>query len=68
MKWKLNNEKSDEKNATYRKKNELLVVHLQNQLDSVNYWRLVVPESLDMKDKILIKCHSVPRSVHLGVQ
>ena len=56
------------KNETYRKKNELLVVYLQNQLDSVNYWRLLVSESLDIKIEILTECHDVPYSAHLGIQ
>ena len=49
-------------------KYELIVVHLQNQLDSVNYWRVVVPELSDIKNKILTECHPVPYSAHPGVQ
>ena len=41
---------------------------MQNQLDGVNYWRVVVPESLDIKNKILTECHVVPYSAHPGIQ
>ena len=42
--WK--NEKRKEvtrRNKTYRTQNELLVVHLENQIDNIQYWTVVVP-------------------------
>ena len=39
-------------NETYRNKNELLVVHLQNQSDNGQYSQVVVPEPVEIKKKI----------------
>ena len=55
-------------NETYGKKNKLLVVHLQSQLDSVHYWQVVILESLEIKNKNLKECHAVPYGAHPGVQ
>ena len=55
-------------NEKYKEKNDLLVVHLQKQLDTANCWRVIVPESLDIKNEILTECHAVPYSAHPGVQ
>ena len=40
-----------------------MVLHLQNQLDNVNHWRL-----LDSKNEIVAECHAGPYSAHRGVQ
>ena len=51
-----------------QRQQKLLVVHLQNQLYSVKYWTVVIPESLDIKNQILTECRAVPYSAHPGVQ
>ena len=43
-------------------------MHLHNQLDTVQYLRVVVPESLEIKNKILTEYHPVPYSAHAGIQ
>ena len=55
------------RNGTNRKTNDLPVVHLHNQLDSVQCWQVVVLKSLEIKNKTLTECHVVPYSAHPGV-
>ena len=59
----LENKKQKEvaqRNETYRINSEFLVVHLQNHLDSLQYCRGVVPESLEIKNRILKEYHAIP--------
>ena len=55
-------------NETYRIKSELLLVHIDNQAEDVQYWRVAVPHNKEIKRKILNECHTFPYSAHPGVQ
>ena len=57
-----------EKNETYRLKNELLLLHINNQAEDVQFWRVAVPNNKEIKRKILNECHTFPYSAHPGVQ
>ena len=52
----------------YRRRNGLLCIHQENQLEDVEYWRVVIPDDTGCKNKILKELHSVLYSGHLGVQ
>ena len=56
------------KNKTCRLNNELLVLHIDNQAEDAQYWRVAVPHNKEIKRKILNECHIVPYSAHPGVQ
>ena len=49
------NEKKEivKKNETYRIKSKLLVLHIDNQIEDVQYWRVTVPNNEDIKRNIL---------------
>ena len=46
----------------------MLVVHLDGQVDDLQYWRIVVPDNIELQNKILNECHVVPYTAHPGVQ
>ena len=52
----------------YRKRNGLLCIHQEDQSEAVEYWRVVIPDDTNCKNKILKELHSVPFSRHPGVQ
>ena len=52
----------------YRRRNGLLCIHQEDQSEDVEYWRVVIPDDIDCKNKILRELHSVPYSGHPGVQ
>ena len=52
----------------YRKQKNLLMIHVTGQPDDVQYWRVVVPDDLDVKSLLVSELHSVPYSVQPGVQ
>ena len=52
----------------YRRRNGLLCIHQEDQSEDVEYWRVVIPDDTDCKNKILRELHSVPYSGHPGVQ
>ena len=52
----------------FRMKHGLLCVHQEDQSEDVDYWRIVVPDDIEVKNKILSECHSVPYIAHPGVQ
>ncbi len=52
----------------YKMKHKILLVHQRSQGDDVDYWRVVIPDDMDLKNLILIELHSVPHSAHPGVQ
>ena len=52
----------------YRRRNGLLCIHQEDQSEDVEYWRVVIPDDSDCKNKILRELHSVPYSGHPGVQ
>ena len=52
----------------YRIQKKFLVVHVTGQPEDVQYWRMVVPDDLDVKSLLVSELHSVPYSAHPGVQ
>ena len=44
------------------------MIHVNGQLDDVQYWRVVVLDDLDVKSLLVSELHSVPYSAHPGVQ
>ena len=52
----------------YRRRNGLLCIHQGDQSEDVEYWRVLIPDDTDCKNKILRELHSVPFSGHPGVQ
>ena len=44
----------------YRRRNGLLCIHQEDQSEDVEYWRIVIPDDTDCKNKILKELHSVP--------
>ena len=52
----------------FKRMNQLLFVHDQNQDVDLDFWRIVAPDKLDIKDQIVQELHSTPYSAHLGIQ
>ena len=52
----------------YRRRNELLCIHQEDQSEDIEYWRIVIPDDTDCKNRILKELHSVPYSGHPVVQ
>ena len=52
----------------YKLQKKLLMIHVTGQPEDVQYWRVVVPDDLDVKSLLVSEPHSVPYSVHPGVQ
>ena len=44
------------------------MIHVTGQPKDVQYWQVVVPDDLDVKSLLVSELHSVPYSVHPGVQ
>ena len=36
----------------YRRRNGLLCIHQEDQSEDVEYWRVVIPDDIDCKNKI----------------
>ena len=52
----------------YKMLNGILLVHQNRQDTELDYWRIVVPENKEIRDKVVQELHSIPYSVHLGIQ
>ena len=52
----------------YRRRNGLLCIHQEDQSEDVEYWRVVILDDIDCKNKTLRELHSVPYSGQPGVQ
>ena len=44
------------------------MIHVTGQPEDVQYWRVVVPDDLDVKSLLVSELHAVPYSAHPGVQ
>ena len=44
------------------------MIHITGQPEDVQYWRVVLPDDLDVKSLLVSELHSVPYSAHPGVQ
>ena len=51
----------------FRIQKNLLMIYVNGQLEDVQYWRVVVPDDLDVKSLLVSELHSVPYSTHPGV-
>ena len=57
------------KNAeVYRMRKGMLVVHQENQNDEFDYWRAVIPDEVTVKNFVMNELHSIPYSLHPGIQ
>ena len=52
----------------YRIQKKNLVVHVTGQPEDSQYWRMVVPDDLEVKSLLVSELHSVPYAAHPGVQ
>ena len=52
----------------FRIQKKLLMIHVTGQPEDVQYWRVVVPDDLEVKSLLVSEFHSVPYSAHPGVQ
>ena len=52
----------------YKLPKKLLMIHVTGQPEEVQYWRVVVPNDLEVKCLLVSELHSVPYSAHPGVQ
>ena len=55
-------------NLIFKRMNGMLVVHDQNQDAELDFWRIVVPETNEIKARIVQELHSTPYSAHPGIQ
>ena len=52
----------------YRIQKNLLMIHITGQPEDVQYWRVVVPDDLEVKSLLVSELHSIPYAAHPGVQ
>ena len=57
-----------EKNEVYRMKRGMLVVHQEGQNTDFDFWRAIIPDEVTVKNFILTELHSIPYSLHPGIQ
>ena len=52
----------------YRIQKKCLMIHITGQPEDVQYWRMVVPDDVDVKTLLVSELHNVPYAAHPGVQ
>ena len=52
----------------YKMLNGILLVHQLRQDAELDYWRIVVPDNKEIRDKVVEELHSIPYSAHPGIQ
>ena len=52
----------------YKIQKNLLMIHVIGQPKDVLYWRVVIPNDLEVKPLLVSELHSVPYAAHPGVQ
>ena len=57
-----------EKDEVYRMKKGMLVVHQKEQNTDFDFWRAIIPDEVAVKNFILTELHSIPYSLHPGIQ
>ena len=60
-----NVQKNDE---VYKKMNGTLGIHLNRQDAELDYWRIVVPDDVEVRNMVVQELHSTPYSAHPGIQ
>ena len=48
--------------------NEILLIHQNRQDVELDYWRIVVPDNKEIRDKVVKELHSIPYNAHPGIQ
>ena len=57
-----------EKDEVYRMKRGMLVVHQKERNTDFDFWRAIIPDEVTVKIFILTELHSIPYSLHPGIQ
>ena len=57
-----------EKDEVYRIKRGMFVVHQKEQNIDFDFWRAIIPDEVAVKNFILTELHSIPYSLHPGIQ
>ena len=52
----------------FKMKRGMLVVHKDGQDTDLNYWRIIIPDSTNVKIFVVTELHAVPYSIHPGMQ
>ena len=52
----------------YKILNKILLVHQTRQSTELEYWRIVVPDNKEIRDRVVQELHSIPYSAHPGIQ
>ena len=55
-------------NLIFKRMNNLLFVHDQNQDSDLDFWRIIVPEKDEIKAQVIQEMHSSSYSTHPGIQ
>ena len=55
-------------NLIFKNRNGILFVHDQNQDANLDFWRIIVPDKWEIKERIVQELHSTPYSAHPGIQ
>ena len=52
----------------YKMLNGILLLHQTRQDTELDYWRIVVPDNREIRDKVEQELHSIPYCAHPGIQ
>ena len=52
----------------YKISNRILLVHQTGQRTKLDYWRIVVPDNKEIRDRVVQELHSILYSAHPGIQ
>ena len=55
-------------NLIFKRINNLLFVHDQNQDSDIDFWPITVPEKEEINAQVVQELHRTPYSAHLGIQ
>ena len=56
------------KDEIYRMKRGMLVIHIEGQNTEFDFWRTIIPDEVNMKNFVMNELHSIPYSLHPGIQ
>ena len=52
----------------YKMSNRILLVHHTRQRTELNYWRIIVLDNKEIRDRVAQELHSIPYSAHPRIQ
>ena len=52
----------------YRMKRGMLMIHQNNQDNDFDFWRMVIPDNVTVKNFVMTELHAIPYSLHPGIQ